>query len=187
MSWFRRKRILKFPALRQAYGFDCGASATQSCGVYLGIEEREDKILEELKTTTADMYANGAKLYKIKAWFDKRGVPVRLLQGMNARDIVRAIDDGHPVILLIQAWTDSDKPDWKSDFDDGHYVTAIGYDRDRIIFEDPSLFNRDWLTADELSDRWHDLMDDQKTPAEHVGIVIMGERKYDPRALFHMD
>jgi len=43
-----------------------------------------------------------------------------------------------PVILLLQAWKDEDdSTPYAVDFDDGHYVVAIGYDQQYIYFEDP--------------------------------------------------
>ena len=53
--------------------------------------------------------------------------------------IVQLIDhlrNNRPVILLMQAWSDP-IVDYTNDFDDGHYVVAIGYDLNYIYFEDP--------------------------------------------------
>ncbi len=53
--------------------------------------------------------------------------------------IVQLIDhlrNNRPVILLMQAWSDP-IVDYTNDFDDGHFVVAIGYDLNYIYFEDP--------------------------------------------------
>jgi predicted double-glycine peptidase len=43
---------------------------------------------------------------------------------------------GRPVIVQIQAWGD-EGTDYTNDFDDGHYVVAIGFDENYLYFEDP--------------------------------------------------
>lgn len=44
----------------------------------------------------------------------------------------------------------------QDDWDDGHYVVVIGFDRTRVYFEEPSLDGRrGWLSHQELLDRWH--------------------------------
>ena len=72
----------------------------------------------------------------------------------------------HPVMIMIQAyglkrqgkrrhmaWRRNYTPDW----DDGHWVIAIGYDREGFFFEDPVLeARRGWLSSEELLHRWHD-------------------------------
>jgi uncharacterized protein YvpB len=40
--------------------------------------------------------------------------------------------------VLIQAWKDeNDTTPYPNDFEDGHYVVAIGYDKKNFFFEDP--------------------------------------------------
>ena len=46
----------------------------------------------------------------------------------------------------IQAWCGHRHPHYTGDYDDGHYVVVIGYDNEQLIFEDPSLMNRGYLT-----------------------------------------
>ncbi len=44
----------------------------------------------------------------------------------------------------------------KSDWKDGHYVVAIGYDKERIYLEDPSTILRSYISYQDLEERWHD-------------------------------
>lgn len=68
------------------------------------------------------------------------------------------------------------------------FVTnCLEYDGDNIIFEDPSMFNRGFLAKQELEDRWHDLLDDEKTAAYGVGVVVRGEPKFGPDLVSHID
>jgi predicted double-glycine peptidase len=47
---------------------------------------------------------------------------------------------------------------YAEEWDSGHWVVAIGYDDDKVYFEDPWIPHaRAYLTWDELDDRWHDL------------------------------
>lgn len=41
------------------------------------------------------------------------------------------------MIVEIQAWSDDEDPKYDTDFDDGHYVVAIGFDSTYFYFEDP--------------------------------------------------
>ena len=62
-----------------------------------------------------------------------------------------------PVICLIQAWTDRKGNNYAKDWDDGHYVVAVGYDPKNIYFMDPcTLGNYTFIPTDEFLQRWHD-------------------------------
>jgi hypothetical protein len=64
---------------------------------------------------------------------------------------------------MLQAWRNEDyelREDarYRNDWDDGHWIVAIGYDQDGVYFEDPSLAAiRGFLFYDELLVRWHDV------------------------------
>jgi hypothetical protein len=64
---------------------------------------------------------------------------------------------------------------------------AIGYTKDKIIFEDPSSFNRTYLVFSELLERWHDLADDNETHISGAGVIISGIPDYKSNVLSHMD
>ena len=54
---------------------------------------------------------------------------------MTVKELQEWLVKDVPVIVLIQAWKDDDDPTpYPADFDDGHYVVAIGYDFDNIYF-----------------------------------------------------
>jgi hypothetical protein len=55
---------------------------------------------------------------------------------------VKPVAFGEPAYAgtyTIQAWAESPVP-YSRDGEDGHYVVAIGYDRDSVYFVDPQLF-----------------------------------------------
>ena len=86
---------------------------------------------------------------------------------------------GRPVILLLQAWRDDDSLPYPSDFEDGHYVVAIGYDNDYIYFEDPWVIGSlTYMTKSDLLDRWHG---NSAFPSDrhvyNVGIIVFENKR----------
>ncbi len=55
---------------------------------------------------------------------------------MSIFQLIDHLRNNRPVILLMQAWSDP-IVDYTNNFDDGHFVVAIGYDLNYIYFEDP--------------------------------------------------
>jgi len=83
------------------------------------------------------------------------GVPK---DGLSLNDLKRQINLGHPVILLVQAWQDAAGAKWAEDTKDGHYVVAIGYDRQNLYVMDPATSgNYAFIPLQEFADRWHDI------------------------------
>jgi uncharacterized protein YvpB len=76
---------------------------------------------------------------------------------MTISKIKKYIDRQIPVIIILQARTDTKHVDWKSNRVDGHYVVAIGYDKTKIYFEDPSSIYRTYLLNNEFKERRHDV------------------------------
>jgi predicted double-glycine peptidase len=181
-------RILDFPELRQIYNYDCGVTALQEVLCYYGFDVRESIILDEVKESCKDIIENGIKLSVIKSYAEKKGLKAEIKMGMDYSDLISCIDKKIPVIVLLQAWRDKKSPKkWKDNYKDGHYVVAIGYSKNSIIFEDPSSFNRTFLNFKELSERWHDIADDNKTHVSGVGIIIGGKPDFKSNKIDHMD
>ncbi|MBI4114869.1 MAG: C39 family peptidase [Candidatus Niyogibacteria bacterium] len=174
-------KIITFPQLRQTYSYDCGAKALQAVLVYYGIEIREDYIIEHAKTSKTGTPIRGiinvAQKYGLKT--DSRE--------MTLKDIQDFIKKKIPVILVLQAWTEQKNVDWEKDWIDGHYVVAIGYTKDKILFEDPSSFERTFLKYNELEKRWHDA-DTNGKKYFHYGIAIFGRpHTFKSKKIIHMD
>ncbi len=181
-------KLLDFPELRQTYDYDCGASALQGVLAYYGKEFREEQLLKQLDTVRTTMREHGTRLSRMKSVAERHGLRAEV-RGMLTVDAVKKyIDQGVPPILLLQAWMDKpNKGGWPKDYRDGHYAVAIGYDEKRIYFEDPSSFKRVWLSYAELEKRWHDLADDNKTPVEHVAVIVKGRPRFRSDKAIHMD
>jgi ABC-type bacteriocin/lantibiotic exporter with double-glycine peptidase domain len=91
---------LKFPELRQAHDWDCGASAIQSVLAYYGIDVSEEVIIKLAKTNE-----EGTSPAEMKVALKKYGLDAKDGK-MTIGDIKKYLDKGIPVILLVQAWTD---------------------------------------------------------------------------------
>lgn len=174
------KKII-LPQLRQTYGYDCGPKALQTILAYYGIEIREDKIIKESKTTK-----EGTSIKNIVKIAKKYGLKT-ISKKMCIEDVKNFIGKKIPVIMVLQAWTEKKDVDWSKDWIDGHYVVAVGYTKDKVLFVDPSSFKKTYLTYKELEGRWHD-MDTDKKRYFHHGIAIYGKRpKFRGENIIHMD
>lgn len=175
-------RILEFPDLRQMSNYDCGATAVQSVLAYYGIDFREEKVLKMAGTTKDGTPIEGIKkiLKHFKLRFREKEMDIEQIKKCIRRKI--------PVIMLVQAWADK-KVDWANDWNDGHYVVAIGYSQKKIYFEDPAAYNKTYLFYHELRERWHDI-DTNPNGKKYFnfGIPVYGKKiKFDEDEIIHMD
>ena len=180
--------LIEFPELRQLYNYDCGASALQAVLAYYGYQHREDELLEKLKTKGTDEFDNGTKVKDIVRVAElEEKVKCEVLRGLEPKDLIPYIHNNHPVIVLLQAWRDSKSPkEWDNDYKDGHYVCGIGYEKDKIIFEDPSSYTRTFLTFAELKQRWHAVNDEGENDPVSLCIVFSGQKKFKKNELTPM-
>jgi uncharacterized protein YvpB len=179
---------MDFQELRQLYTFDCGVSFSQSVLTYYGYNKREDELLKKLKAVNTNVFDNGVTAKSIMGLFIEHKLKPKLIRGMKAEELPAYIDEGVPVIVLLQAYKEKDnKKEYKDDYVDGHYVVAVGYDNGSIIFEDPSAYNRTCLTYEELDDRWHANNDNNKPDPVSLAIAVYGVRKFRSNQIEHME
>ena len=172
-------KVIDYPETRQIFSFDCGANALVSVLVFAGLEEREDRVAVLAGTTKAGTSTEGIR--RVLRYY---GLPFRARQRMCADDLRRAIDGGHPTLVTLQAYRESARP-YRELWDDGHWVVAIGYDRRRIYYEDPSAFHRTWLADEELRQRWHDM--DRGKRIRQWGCTVLVKGQFVAGHHFHMD
>lgn len=160
------RNLIRVPLTRQATDYTCGVGALQSVLAFYGIEEREDDLARFLKSDPQ----KGTAYQNIEKYSEQRGFTVKTLKNMNLAELKTYIDSRKPVICLLQAW--AEKPtNYGKDWDDGHYVVAVGYDKKHIFLMDPStLGNYAYVTESDFLKRWHDT--DGKEKLEHFGMVI---------------
>ena len=170
---------IKLPDLIQTYIWDCGPKALQAVFAYFGIHAREEDIMEVAGTTET-----GTPISGFKKAVKKYGLNCKAGK-MTVEKVKNYIDRGIPVILLLQAWTIKDNVDWRKNWDDGHYVVAVGYTARKIIFEDPWVLSRSYLTYEELGERWHDRIG--KRRYYNFGMAIYGKKgSYSLKKMVHM-
>jgi uncharacterized protein YvpB len=77
-------------------------------------------------------------------WQRKKGVEVFASSGVSLEELKRYIDNGYPVIVVVQAWADRymTLEDWRTTYDYGHYAVDIGYQDKIFTFEDPASTHR---------------------------------------------
>ena len=174
--------MLEFPELRQTFNYDCGASVLESVLVYYGENVREDYLVKNANTNKND----GIFVENIVKTF--RSFHLKTVhREMTLTDVKKYLRNHVPVVLVLQAWTDKEKVDWKHDWEDGHYVVAIGYDQEKIYFEDPSSFERAYLTFEELRKRWHDI-DVNGKKYYNYGIAAYGKvPKFSKHTIIHLN
>lgn len=134
----------------------------------------EYKALTKEAETDEDgtMYQHMIKVLK------DHGLEVELQKGMLLSDLLSYIDKGTPVIIAIQAWTDKANVEWDTEWENGHWVVAVGYDEENVYFVDPVLLaNYAYIPREELGNRWHDK--DRDTVLRNAGIVVEGKPAYD--------
>jgi predicted double-glycine peptidase len=92
-------------------------------------------------------------------------------------DLERAVDRGEPSIVAVQAWqavaTLKELKPWATDWDDGHYLVVIGYDRTRLYFMDPSTGDRyTYIPIGEFAERWHDVLGAAAAHVQHIAVFV---------------
>ncbi len=181
------KKLLKLPIYRQATSYTCGAACVLSILRYakydFGI--REDGIAEALHATEEDgvnwlnimNYLNAVRLDET----DHQYFEVEKREHMTVNDLVKEIKKGHPVLCDIQAWNWDENEEYTMDLDYsnewecGHWVIAVGYLRDHIIFMDPSTgANYTYIPKNKLVSRWrdYDYINGERYDAIQLGLVV---------------
>ncbi|MEI6286781.1 MAG: C39 family peptidase [Bacillota bacterium] len=178
--------LIKIPKTRQATDHTCGVASFQSLLYYYGIEIREDKLATALH---AEDYARTGEIVK---YAQAQGLTADTRRNMTLADLQQYIDKKNPVMVCMQAWPD--KPmtieAYQTDWEDGHWVVIIGYDKTNIYMMDPStLGNYAYVPRTEFEARWHDYDDDITKPYVHFGIIITSSKPttYNPNVITYME
>jgi predicted double-glycine peptidase len=176
--------LIRVPLSRQGHDYTCGVAAMQSVLYYYGKELREDTLAEALGSDPNE----GTNYRKIVEYALSEGFNANVQKEMTLEDLRQLINHKRPIMLLIQAWHGSDPVDNLTDWDDGHYVVAIGYDSKNIYLMDPStLGNYTFIPIPEFLDRWHDQDPYTGEFLIHFGIVIEKDQpQYDFREIKYL-
>lgn len=166
------ENTIPVPVVYQSHNYDCGAAALRAVCQFWGVGPEDEDDFIDACDTDPDNGTHPDDIVRVAKSF---GLKVLQKTGITIDQLKMAIDSGRPVICPIQAWdSDSDI----TDNDSGHYVVAIGYDSDNILFQDPSIKNnlRGRLSFEEFDDRWHDVDADGRH-LRRFGIIIWAEKR----------
>jgi len=148
-------KLIPVPRLRQASDYTCGVCALQAVLAYYGEDMREDELARALKATPRD----GTRYQAIAVYGKKHGYKVEIKKNSTIAELETTIRNGLPAICLLQAWAEnkSRQSDYSKNWEDGHYVVAVGFDKERIYFMDPSTTgNYAYVNRKDFLKRWHD-------------------------------
>ncbi len=175
--------MIEIPHGRQTFEYDCGAKALQVVLAYYGIDVREDRLIKELNCDH-----HGTPVKDMIAVAEKKGFQVLAKCGVALETVKQYVDANFPVIVLVQAWADTDMTldDWRMTSEYGHYVVVIGHYGNIIVFRDPSSFSKTWMTEEEFMARWHAADDLTQEKLDNFAMVLLGKQPYI-RELVHMD
>jgi ABC-type bacteriocin/lantibiotic exporter with double-glycine peptidase domain len=183
--------LIRLPLCRQSTNYTCGVSCVQSIFAYFGHEYREDNLAEILEAESV----HGTDQNKMVALARHFGYTADWSEGWTIERLKREIDQGHPCIVLYQAWYDTDDEvesakTWKERLHDGHYSVVCGYDDQDFILMDPSSLGRyTYIPIDEFDTRWHN--EDGNIFEDHVLIRIFMDKPrsecYDNRAVSYIN
>jgi len=187
------QKLIEFPEFRQVYAYDCGASAVLCILAFFGIDEREENLLDSLDVSEDD----GTSAENIEKVLKKEyGIKTKQLTGLTIDSLKKLLDKDKPVLMLIQAWPDKEKKDeddWIEEWNEGHYVIAVGYTDKEIIFEDPSSVVRAYIPFEEFDKRWHDsnvTPEGEEKKLDHWGMIFSKDDtdyEYDPMNVVKME
>jgi predicted double-glycine peptidase len=180
---FKPFKLIKIPQTGQATFYTCGVAVLQSLLYHNGIEYSQDEILPAVGSTPE----HGTGIILMNRFLNESGVDAEIRRNITLQELRDCIDRGRPVICIIQAWNENIGHDYSDDWNNGHYVVAIGYDDDRIYFMDPyTIANYAYIDNDDFLVRWHALNGGVRYL--NTGIVVSNLKPvYEPDAFIRME
>lgn len=170
----RGPRLVPVPLISQASPWSCGPAALMAVLVYFGrFDESESRLDAELGATPQD----GTRVRNLVAGARRFGLLAEARTALELDDLRNELSRGAVVIVALQAWAMGAVTDWRSHWEDGHYVVIVGVSDDRVYFMDPSVrTGYAYLPRAEFVDRWHDydVEAGRKVVWDRLGIVIRG-------------
>ena len=166
--------LVPVPLISQGRPWSCGAASLMSVLVYYGVfDDAESQLDAELRPDPE----RGTAVTSIVAAARRFGLDAEARTGLNIDDLAHELTSGAVVIAAIQAWPAAPVRDWRTAWEDGHYVVVVGVSRERVYVMDPSVrTGYGYLPRDEFVARWHDydVEGQRQVVWERMGIVIRG-------------
>lgn len=180
------KNLIRVPMARQDTDYTCGVTALQSILGYYGLDTRLDVLAAAVKPDPE----NGTSYLNIANYAKSQGFEVTIRTNMTLDELKGYIDKRLPVLLVIQAWTDSSAGYAANEDEDGHYVVAIGYDDKNFYFMDPStLGHYTYIPTAEFVSRWHDYDSHENRYLNQFGMIMTKpiSSPYNPEDITRLD
>lgn len=165
---------IDLPHVVQREGHTCGAAALLAVASYYGVgPDTEAGVVRDM-----GFGDDGSDPAHVIQAATRYGLACREYRPMSTHELVRCIDRGRPVILMLQAWPDAAPARGFADvWDTGHWVVAIGHDATGVYFADPSLPGaRGFLAHAALAERWHDIEGSDAHHVQRYGVAIWRQR-----------
>jgi ABC-type bacteriocin/lantibiotic exporter with double-glycine peptidase domain len=144
--------------------------------VYFRVFDESESVLDANLHVDPD---TGTSVERIVDEARRFGLRAAARTGLTLDDLGRELSRGAVVIAAIQAWPTDKIADWRTDWEDGHYVVVVGISRDRVYLMDPSVrTGYAYLDRKEFLTRWHDydVDGDRRIVWNRLGIVIQGDK-----------
>lgn len=181
-------RLLK--QTRQSTEYSCGACALQSVLNYWG-KAVDEAMLMQLLHTNPDVGTYPDDIVRVARAL---GFEAEVKENLSLDDIAQATAQGQPVIVLGQAWRSRKDSDCSAaeDWENGHYMVALGVDQNYVYFEDPYVrMGKGFMPRQVFEDHWHNIMGGtrlaQSAKQLRLGIFIRGEKPVQPQLIEHVD
>lgn len=187
--------FIDMPNLRQYGGYTCGTTCVQMVMNWLDPYQADWNLAayeEELGTNEEAGTPPGS----IVSFFEENSVTVTAKVNRTAQELVSALDQGHPVLLCIQAWAadgyNTQNPDDAGTYlAEGHWVICVGYQKQEpgyiFYFNDPACVGYCMMSEEDLDSRWID-MDAEGNVYDHYGIEIDEDgNSYNPNGVFYLE
>jgi ABC-type bacteriocin/lantibiotic exporter with double-glycine peptidase domain len=142
--------VIDMPKGTQSYQYDCGTKVLHLIMAYYGVEVPYHRLLRKAK----EHKKYGLPEDKLIKMAKRRKFNVIAHDGFTLDEIKKQVNKNRPVIVLLQAWVDKGV-DYKKTNDFSHYSIVVGFEKKRVILNDPLSFKKVWLTEKEFLDRWH--------------------------------
>jgi predicted double-glycine peptidase len=170
--------VVHVPTVKQVTNFSCGPAAALSVLRYWRADSYarvdEASLYDAMDTTPA----KGTEPEPITDYLKRAaGLDATYVHGdVTLAQLERAVDDGAPPIVDLQAWRDTQHP-WREVWDAGHYAVLVGYDAEHLFFMDPSVLTHGpyaYMPRAELDERWHDLAGPRDERVYRMTIFVRG-------------
>jgi predicted double-glycine peptidase len=170
----RTPELLPVPLVSQARPWTCGGAALMAALLYFRVFDAPESVLDEELGATPDQ---GTSVTSMVAEARRFGLSAEARTGLWLSDLDRELARGAVVIVALQAWATRPVTDWRTSWEDGHYVVIVGLSGDRVYVMDPSIrTGYGYLAREQFLERWHDydLEDGRRVIYDRLGIVIRG-------------